>query len=88
MGNYRITCIVHDDKKVIIKVGIENENARYLVKEIVDWINRNEHTFYTLERGVKASVYAKQHSTSGRWFLTTKPDDSNENNLDFLPQCS
>jgi len=56
------------------------------VQQIVDWINGGKHTFYTFV-DKRADVYAKKHPTSGRWFLTTKPDSIDENNLDFLPQC-
>ena len=85
MADCWITCIVHDDKKVIIKVGIAGR--LYTVQHIVNCINGKTDTFYTMAGGKRADVYAKKHPTSGRWFLTTKPDSLDENNLDFLPQC-
>jgi hypothetical protein len=44
-------------------------------------------TFYTYKYGYRAKVYQKQSSITGRIFLTTDPDDTRENNLDFLPTC-
>lgn len=85
MGKFRITCKTHDENEVITRVGIGDKT--YAVQTIVDWINNKEHSFYTEENGNKAEVYAKQHPTSNRWFLTTKPDGIDENNLDFLPNC-
>ena len=85
METYRIHCIVHDDNKVITNVGIGDK--LFSVQTVVDWIRTKTYGFYTDEDGVRAEVYAKQHPTSGRWFLTTKPDSSNENNLDFIRYC-
>ena len=85
MESYRIHCIIHDKNDVIIKVGIGNDV--FDVIKIVNWILEKKYFFYTFENNVRAEVYAKQHPTSGRWFLTTKPDSIDENNLDFLPRC-
>lgn len=85
MGKYRIKCITHDKNEVITHVDIDNE--RYKVEKIVQLILDKAHSFYTEENDKRAEVYAKQHPTSKRWFLTTDPDSDEENNLDFLPKC-
>jgi hypothetical protein len=82
-----ITCIVHDSREVIIRVGIGSSRTQYSVQEVVDWIRTEKYQLYTYKAGMKARVYARQHPTSGRWFLTTDPDSTLENNLDFLSHC-
>ncbi|MGI0011357.1 MAG: DUF3892 domain-containing protein [Nitrosopumilaceae archaeon] len=83
MDELKINCVKQDLNGVITHVGIEGK--LYEVQLIVDWINFGIHGFYTLKDGKKAKVYASQQGPSGRWFLTTHPDDTRENNLDFLP---
>lgn len=80
-----IKCVVQDNNGVITQVGVGN--SRYTVQNIVDDIRNNRFQYYTSKAGKNVDVYAKQHPTSGRWFLTTDPDDTKENNLDFLPKC-
>lgn len=87
MARYKINCIVHDNNQVIIEVGL-SASGTYKVQDVVNWILTRKHSFYTLERGVEAEVYAKRHPVSGRWFLTTEPDSLKENNLDFLSSCA
>lgn len=43
--------------------------------------------YFALKYGQMVLVYAKLHHTTGRWFLTTEPEDTKENDLDFLPGC-
>ncbi len=90
MGDYEITCIMHDANEVIIKVGVKvnSEVKVYDVETAVYWLEKGDHTLYTYKDKKKAKVYHKQHQISKRWFLTTNPDDTKENNLDFLPQCA
>ena len=85
MGDFQIVCKIHDENEVITHVGIGKD--KYAVKIVVDWINEGTHTFYTLEDGKRAKVYARQRSDTGTWFLTTNPDSDDVNNLDFLPAC-
>lgn len=84
MSDYQIRCVIFDKDNVIAQVGIGNTS--YLVQTIVDWINSKTHTFFTLKAGRRADVVARKHHT-GRWYLTTLPDDTRLNNLDFLPKC-
>ena len=84
MANLQITCIQESEGR-ITHVEVQ-DNGIQSISKVIAWIDRG-HTFYTLEDNKKASVYKKQHPESKRWFLTTNPDDMNENNLDFLPTC-
>ena len=70
---------------VIVAVGIGN--ITYPVQIVVDWLNESpENSCYTLKGGKKVKVEAR-FSETGKWYLTTDPDDTRLNNLDFLPQC-
>ena len=84
--NYEIVCVVNDKNRVIIKVGLSHSVMKRTIEEIRKMM-ANGDIFHTLKRGMKAKVYAKQHPSTGRWFLTTSPDSIEENNLDFLPEC-
>ncbi len=84
MADLQITCIRESEGR-ITHVGVQ-DNAIQPISIVIAWIDRG-HTFYTLENNKRAEVYKKQHPETKRWFLTTNPDDINENNLDFLPTC-
>ena len=84
MADLQITCIQESEGR-ITHVGVQ-DNGIQSISKVIAWIDRGN-TFYTLENNKRAVVYKKQHSESKRWFLTTNPDDINENNLDFLPTC-
>jgi hypothetical protein len=83
---FEISCIVEDANKVITHIGVGAN--RWDVPGVVDDIRNNRYQYYTYKDRKKADVYAKQHPKTGRWFLTTDPDDTRENNLDFLPKCT
>ena len=84
MADLQITC-KQESEVGITHVGVQN-NGIQSISKVIAWIDRGN-TFYTLENNKRAVVYKKQHSESKRWFLTTNPDDMNENNLGFLPAC-
>jgi len=86
--DYEIDCIRHDSDKIITHVGIKNDKI-YPVMEIVRRINASGATdrFFTNRNGQRVRVHARQRSDTGRWYLTTDPDSTNENNLDFLLYC-
>ncbi|MGD1837525.1 MAG: DUF3892 domain-containing protein [Nitrososphaeraceae archaeon] len=86
MGDYEITCIVHDYQGVITHVGLSGDYPKYSIPDIIRFMD-NGHTFFTMRDYRRADVIAKQHHITGRQYLTTNPDDTRENNLDFLPQC-
>ena len=84
MADLQITCIQESEGRIThVKV---QDNGIQSISKVIAWIDRG-HTFYTLEDNKRAVVHKKQHPESKRWFLTTNPDDMNENNLDFLPIC-
>ena len=84
MADLQITCIQESEGR-ITHVEVQ-DNGIQSISKVIAWIDRG-HTFYTLEDNKRAVVHKKQHPESKRWFLTTNPDDMNENNLDFLPTC-
>lgn len=84
MSDYQINCVVFGHDNVISHVGIGGQLQPVLA--VVNWINSKMHTFYTLKAGKRADVVARHHHT-GRWYLTTLPDDTRLNNLDFLQKC-
>ena len=84
MANLLITCIQESEGR-ITHVEVQ-DNGIQSISKVIAWIDRGN-AFYTLENNKRAVVYKKQHPESKRWFLTTNPDDMNENNLDFLPIC-
>ena len=84
MADLQITCKQESEGR-ITHVEVQ-DNGIQPISKVIAWIDRG-HTFYTLENNQRAEVYKKQHPESKRWFLTTNPDDINENNLDFLPAC-
>lgn len=84
MAEHQITCVTQDNNGVITFVGIGG--AKYSVQTVVNWLRNKTYAFYTYKKGYKAYVYPKQ-SLLGNWFLTTEPDSTMSNNLDFLPSC-
>ncbi|MFQ5998590.1 MAG: DUF3892 domain-containing protein [Candidatus Bathyarchaeia archaeon] len=87
MTEFEIVCIVEDQNHVITHVGLGPTGIRIGVQTVVDEIRGNKDSYYTNKGSKRARVHATQHPTSGRWFLTTVPDDTRANNLDFLPIC-
>ena len=84
MVDLQITCIRESGGR-ITHVGVQS-NGIPPISKVIAWIDRGN-AFYTLENYERVIVHKKQHPESKRWFLTTNPDDINENNLDFLPTC-
>ena len=87
MADIRIICKRHDEDKVITHVGLEDDSI-HTVLEIWNRIKNNEDSFCTYENKNYARVYARQRRDTGRKYLTTDPDGTDENNLDFLPECN
>ncbi len=84
VDEHQITCVTQNSLGVITHVGIGGK--KYLTETAVNWLRTKKYKFYTNKNGYKAYVYPKQ-STLGNWFLTTEPDSTRSNNLDFLPSC-
>ena len=86
MADIRIVCKIHGDNEVISHVGLEG-GSKHTVITIWNRITNGEDTFFTLEDNNRAQVHARMRRDTGTKYLTTNPDDENENNLDFLPSC-
>lgn len=86
MAEYEITCVIFDQNHVISHVGLRGFNPEPILN-VVTWITNRVHNFYTFKNGRRAEVDARYHQQTGKWYLTTLPDDTRLNNLDFLPQC-
>ena len=84
MADLQITCIQESEGR-ITHVEVQ-DNGVQSISKVIAWIDRG-HTFYALKNYQRAIVHKKQHPESKRWFLTTNPDDMNENNLGFLSTC-
>lgn len=81
----RITCKVHDEDEVIIKVGVEG--VVYPMLTVWHDIDDRKYEAYTFEKGKKAKVYARE-TKDGTRYLTSHPDGYRPNNLDELPDCA
>ncbi|MBI3842708.1 MAG: DUF3892 domain-containing protein [Thaumarchaeota archaeon] len=85
MPELQINCVIQENN-VITTVGIGDKV--YAVQTVVDWLNANkENRCYTFKDNKKAEVVARKHKETGKWYLTTNPDDTRMNNLDFLDSC-
>ncbi len=80
---WEITCVTQSNN-VITHVGIEQWHLP--IETVIYWVQNGMYKVYTHKKDKKTLVYAKQ-SSNGNWFLTTEPDSTKENNLDFLPTC-
>ncbi len=83
MGRFKITHVRKDRNDVITQVKIGT--STFDVETVVKWIDKEGDYVFTMKRGHVATVYARLHPRTKRWFLTTIPDGILENNLDFLP---
>jgi YD repeat-containing protein len=92
---YRVTAKVRDKKQRITHVAIvpipTGVSELHTVSDIIRLMN-NGHEFFTIVlvngKRNEAKVFARTHPTSGRRYLYTGPDDTNENNLEKLPNTS
>ncbi|MGI0006616.1 MAG: DUF3892 domain-containing protein [Nitrosotalea sp.] len=85
MTELEIVCVIKENG-VLTRVGIGNQT--YSVQAVVEWLNSNPTNLcFTYKAGKKAYVEARFHATYQKWYLTTDPDDTKLNNLDFLKPC-
>jgi hypothetical protein len=88
MTDYRITCIRRDGNDAdrrIDAVGIGGDI--FLIDQIINWIQSEEHRFWVSVDGVSVWVEVRQHQTSLRYYLATENDGFPPNNLLSLPEC-
>lgn len=85
MPELQIDCVIKKDG-TITHVGAGGQS--YPVQNVVDWLRNNPlNIAFTFKAGRKAKVEARFHTTYQKWYLTTDPDDTKLNNLDFLKSC-
>lgn len=84
MTRFQITGVRKDNLDRITQVQIEGSS--FSVETVAEVIDSNRDYIYTMKYGKEATVYPKTHPNTNRIFLTTEPDGSLENNLDFLPR--
>ena len=89
----KVDCIVKPDRlnphERILKLGGKNPNGtRWLITEdqAIAYIKKQEHTFYTFVKGVRANVIIAIHN--GRNYLKTDKDSIVQNNLLMLDTCT
>ena len=80
-----ITCVIHDPSNGNI-TSVRIKDQIYFVSVVAQSINSGKWDVYTWSNDKAAKVYARQ-SISGKWYLTTEPNSTKEDNLNFLPEC-
>lgn len=86
MTEYDIVCIIHDDKKRIVRVRLAGSNKDFTINDILRLI-REKHRFFTYKDGRRIPVFRGRHPITHTPLLTANLNDQSENNLDFLPHC-
>jgi hypothetical protein len=88
MADYQVTCITPDgtdaDRR-IDRLGGPGWNDS--IDNVIDFIQRGHHRFWTSVAGRSVWVIVGQHPASGRHYLTTEGDGFPPNNLLNLPRC-
>ena len=88
MADIQITCITKPDTdnrhEAITHVG--NSQGKWPKGDVINWIDANEHTFYT-GSGVQKADIGVVRETGKAPYLRTHADGQWNNNLLSLPQC-
>ena len=84
MTEYKITCVKQDNEKI---THVKFDDRVREVSEVVEELQKEKYSLYTYKDKQKVSVEPKRSKVTGTWFLTTDPDSTKENNLEFLPPC-
>lgn len=88
MADYRITHSRKDSSDADRRLdGFQIEGRYYDIDQVIDWIWNRAHRFWVSVQGQSVWVEVRQHSHSGRKFLTTEGDGFPPNNLLNLPDC-
>jgi hypothetical protein len=90
MAEYRVDCITRPDRNSpnqrIRRLGGQWPNAWNDSEEnVIGFINRREHNFFTLVNGARAEVIVGVRD--GRYYLKTTADTYLRDNLFHLPDC-
>ena len=83
MDEYEITCIVKDVNGIISHCGVKAYGVQNIAI-IEKLIKEDTCSFFAYDKGNKMNVYSKI-STNGTIFLTTNPNGSDMDTLNFLP---
>ena len=90
MSKYRVTGIRRDlvEPHCLIE-AVEFAGRVHSVREAMEWLDASpDNQLWVLDdRGDAVWVSARQHSRSGRYFLTTERDGNPLNHLASLPEC-
>jgi hypothetical protein len=88
MADYRITHSRKDSSDADRRLdGFLIEGRYYDIDQVISWISKREHRFWVTAQNRSVWVEVRQHSHSGRQFLTTEGDGFPPNNLLNLPDC-
>ncbi len=88
MADHRITHSRKDGADTDRRLdGFQIGNDYFPIDRIISWIRKGEHRFWVSANGQSVWVEVRQHSQSGRHFLTTEGDGFPPNNLLNLPDC-
>ena len=83
MDEFEITCIVKDKKGIPSHCGVKGYGIQNIVV-IETLIREGACSFFTYDRETKKNVFSKT-SPDRTIFLTTNPNDSDMDTLNFLP---
>ena len=88
MADYRITHSRKDSADADRRLdGFLIDGRYFTIDEVISWILNREHRFWVSVQGRSVWVEVRQHSQSGRNFLTTEGDGFPPSNLLSLPDC-
>ena len=88
MADYRITHSRKGSADLDRRLnGFTINGGYYDIDQVISWIRNQEHRFWVTAQGRSVWVEVRQHSQSGRLFLTTEGDGFPPNNLLALPDC-
>jgi len=86
MTDHRIIGKRHNNpnEKIVTHVKIANVHP---IETVINWIEKEGHTFYTMYGNIRANVRVEPHPITGTKFLISSADGTPKNNIDNLPDC-
>ena len=86
MDVYEIECVLIDEYGVISQVSVKGYGMQSIAL-VSHLIKEHIFCFFTYRNGNRTEVFVN-FTDKEIPFLTTHPDETNVNDLDFLPNCS